>query len=238
MEEKYPERYTVLVKKSMLETWEQDVPDFTILNKADIWYGDDLVVLKITPKTKDGGFTVEDVFDLTDALMAHEEYTNGFFTDEDCIKELADYYAWDSAAWTLVGDMLTEGEKIHILITQFDLLTGERPLIKDIEFSTNTQKDHVKEYKPIIGNVKELFGDNITWFRFCPKDGAPAEINGWWATLVSECGLFIVILDFDKQVEDEEEEAMDIWRKTEPYWDSDYYDYIDEWYDKHGGMYY
>ena len=233
MEEKYPERYTVLVKKSILENWEQDVPDFTILNQADIWYGDDLVVLKITPKTKDGGFTVEDVFDLTDALMAHEEYTNGFFTDESCIKELADYYAWDSAAWTLVGDMLTEGEKIHILITQFDLLTGERPLIKDIEFSTNTQKDHTKEYKPII-----VFGDNITWFRFCPKDGAPAEISGWWATLVSECGLFIVILDFDKQVEDEEEEAMDIWRKTEPYWDSDYYDYIDEWYDKHGGMYY
>ena len=254
MESKYPERYTIVVNKSIVDTWEKDVPDFTILNQADIWYDDSLVCLEITPKVKDGGYTVEDVFDLTDALMAHEEYTSGFFTDESSIEKLADSYSWDGSAWTLIGDMLTEGEKIHILLMQFDLITGEKPLIKDLEYSTSLQKDPERIYKPIIGNVKDLFGDVATWFRFKPKDGAPAEINGWWANIVPDCGLFVIILDYDKEEEydyseqlslleedPEYEEAMDLYRKEmeeEDYWngylDDDDYAYLDKWYDKKG----
>lgn len=248
MENKYPERYTVIVNKKLVDSWEEDVPDFTILSQADIWYGDDLVCLKITPKTKDGGYTVEDVFDATDALIAHEEYTSGFFTDESSIEKLSDYYSWDGSAWTLIGDMLTEGEKIHILLMQFDLMTGEKPLLKELEISTSTTKDAERIYKPLIGNVQELFGDNVTWFRFCPKDGAPAEIQGWWANIVPDCGLFIIILDYDKEDEydfendPDYEEAMDLFRKEmeeeDDYW-SDYmgdedYLYLDKWYHKKG----
>lgn len=248
MENKYPERYTVIVNKKLVDTWEQDVPDFTILGQSDIWYGDDLVCLKITPKVENGQYTVEDVFDLTDALMAHEEYTSGFFTDEASIEKLSDYYSWDGGAWTLIGDMLTEGEKIHILTMQFDLMTGQKPLIKELEISTSTQKDKERVYRPIIGNVKELFGDNVTWFRFVPKDGAPAEIQGWWANIVPDYGLFIIILDYDKEeeydLEDDPdyEEAMDLFRrdmeKEDDYWgdymdDEDYW-YLDKWYHKKG----
>lgn len=248
MENKYPERYTVIVNKKLVDSWEEDVPDFTILSQTDIWYGDDLVCLKITPKTKDGGYTVEDVFDATDALIAHEEYTSGFFTDESSIEKLSDYYSWDGSAWTLIGDMLTEGEKIHILLMQFDLMTGEKPLLKELEISTSTTKDAERVYKPLIGNVQELFGDNVTWFRFCPKDGAPAEIQGWWANIVPDCGLFIIILDYDKEDEydfendPDYEEAMDLFRKEmedeDDYW-SDYmgdedYLYLDKWYHKKG----
>lgn len=248
MENKYPERYTVIVNKKLVDSWEEDVPDFTILSQTDIWYGDDLVCLKITPKTKDGGYTVEDVFDATDALIAHEEYTSGFFTDESSIEKLSDYYSWDGSAWTLIGDMLTEGEKIHILLMQFDLMTGEKPLLKELEISTSTTKDAERIYKPLIGNVQELFGDNVTWFRFCPKDGAPAEIQGWWANIVPDCGLFIIILDYDKEDEydfendPDYEEAMDLFRKEmeeeDDYW-SDYmgdedYLYLDKWYHKKG----
>lgn len=248
MENKYPERYTVIVNKKLVDSWEEDVPDFTILSQTDIWYGDDLVCLKITPKTKDGGYTVEDVFDATDALIAHEEYTSGFFTDESSIEKLSDYYSWDGSAWTLMGDMLTEGEKIHILLMQFDLMTGEKPLLKELEISTSTTKDAERIYKPLIGNVQELFGDNVTWFRFCPKDGAPAEIQGWWANIVPDYGLFIIILDYDKEDEydfendPDYEEAMDLFRKEmedeDDYW-SDYmgdedYLYLDKWYHKKG----
>lgn len=248
MESKYPERYTVIVNKKLVDSWEEDVPDFTILSQSNIWYGDDLVCLKITPKTKDSGYTVEDVFDATDALIAHEEYTSGFFTDESSIEKLSDYYSWDGSAWTLIGDMLTEGEKIHILLMQFDLMTGEKPLLKELEISTSTTKDAQKIYKPLIGNVQELFGDNVTWFRFCPKDGAPAEIQGWWANIVPDCGLFIIILDYDKEDEydfendPDYEEAMDLFRKEmedeDDYW-SDYmgdedYLYLDKWYHKKG----
>lgn len=248
MENKYPERYTVIVNKKLVDSWEEDVPDFTILSQADIWYGDDLVCLKITPKTKDGGYTVEDVFDATDALIAHEEYTSGFFTDESSIEKLSDYYSWDGSAWTLIGDMLTEGEKIHILLMQFDLMTGEKPLLKELEISTSTTKDAERIYKPLIGNVQELFGDNVTWFRFCPKDGAPAEIQGWWANIVPDCGLFIIILDYDKEDEydfendPDYEEAVDLFCKEmedeDDYW-SDYmgdedYLYLDKWYHKKG----
>lgn len=248
MENKYPERYTVIVNKKLVDTWEQDVPDFTILGQSDIWYGDDLVCLKITPKVENGQYTVEDVFDLTDALMAHEEYTSGFFTDEASIEKLSDYYSWDGSAWTLIGDMLTEGEKIHILTMQFDLITGQKPLIKELEISTSTQKDKERVYRPIIGNVKELFGDNVTWFRFVPKDGAPAEIQGWWANIVPDCGLFIIILDYDEEeeydLEDDPdyEEAMDLFRrdmeKEDDYWgdymDDEDYLYLDKWYHKKG----
>lgn len=248
MESKYPERYTVIVNKKLVDSWEEDVPDFTILSQSNIWYGDDLVCLKITPKTEDSGYTVEDVFDATDALIAHEEYTSGFFTDESSIEKLSDYYSWDGSAWTLIGDMLTEGEKIHILLMQFDLMTGEKPLLKELEISTSTTKDAQKIYKPLIGNVQELFGDNVTWFRFCPKDGAPAEIQGWWANIVPDCGLFIIILDYDKEDEydfendPDYEEAMDLFRKEmedeDDYW-SDYmgdedYLYLDKWYHKKG----
>lgn len=262
MENKYPERFTILVNKNILETWEEDVPDFTVLGESECWYAEDLVILKIQPKANNSGFTVEDVFDLTDALVVHEEYSSGFFTDEASIKEVNEYYCWDGGAYSLMGDMLTEGEKIHLLIAQFDLITGQKPMLKEIEFTTDKYDVVNKTFKPLIKNAKEIFGDAVTKFRFTPKDGAPAELDGWWGTITPDCGFFMIILDYDEEkladaeeqlmleLEDdpEYEEAMDLFRREMekddyPWNDDDGYDdylyedeipYIDKWYAKKG----
>lgn len=262
MENKYPERFTILVNKNKLETWEEDAPDFTVLGESECWYAEDLVILKIQPKANNSGFTVEDVFDLTDALVVHEEYSSGFFTDEASIKKVNEYYCWDGGAYSLMGDMLTEGEKIHLLIAQFDLITGQKPMLKEIEFTTDKYDVVNKTYKPLIKNAKEIFGDAVTKFRFTPKDGAPAELDGWWGTITPDCGFFMIILDYDEEnladgeeqlmleLEDDPdyEEAMDLFRREMekddyPWNDDDGYDdylyedeipYIDKWYAKKG----
>ena len=255
MENKSPEIFTIIVNKKIIETWEEDVPDFTLLKYKEIWYDDELVSAKITPKIKDSDYTVEDVFDLTNALMVHEEYSSGFFTDEASLQKIGEIYCWDHAAYELMADLLTEGEKIHILIMQFDLITGEKPAIRELEYTLNTNKDPNKEYKPIIGNVQDLYEDKAVYYRFKPKDGAYAEISGYLRSILPDLGLFIIVLD--EELEDEEqlmldleedpeyEEAMDMYmREMEKddypwdYLDDDRAifdeDYIDEWYRKKG----
>jgi hypothetical protein len=260
MTNEYPERYTILTNKTTLESWEEDVPDFTVVSDKGCYYADDLRVAIITPKTVNSGFTVEDVFDLTDALVVHEEYSSGFFTDEASIKELNEYFCWDGGAHTLMGEMLTLGEKIFLLLAQFDLITGQRPLITEIEITTDSYKIKEKTYKPLRGNVQDVIEDKVTKFRFTPKDGAPAELDGWWGGVTPNCGLFMIILDYDEQLqidaeeqleleleEDPEyEEALDLYlremEKDDYPWDDDGYDnylfednnYIDKWCAKKG----
>lgn len=250
-ENKYPEIYTVLVHEKQLKTWEEDVPDFTIVNKADIWYGENLVLLKITPKVEGSNYTVEDVYESVNALIAHEEYTSGFFTDEENVEKLDDYYGWEGAGWTLIGDMLTEGEKVHILLKNLKELTGEQPILSNITFTTDSTKIENKTYKPLVGNVKELLGDNITQIKYKPRIGAELSIEGWWAPLVENLGLYIIILEEDAILDEDEYEDEDLiplinhysqgrflFDPDEDVEDDDYiYDddgYIDAWYRKKG----
>ena len=138
--------------------------------------------------------------EITDALAVHEEYTNGVLMTADTVDEINDIYCWNGGGTCFIGDMLTEIERLSVLIKH--LYTTYKTLIKIEDLSYNIDKD--SPYQPLADNVDILFSNDVNCIQY--KDHHPETL--WWPYMIEECGFFLIILD--SELEDDEDDDIPV----------------------------
>lgn len=225
--EDYTPRWTVLLKAADAKDF--DMPEFKVVNSHENMFSDDYTVLELELADKTDEYTCADILDLTDALAVHEEFTNAVLTTEDSIDTISDeIYCWQSSGGVFIGDMLTELERLHFLQLYVFEQYGETGLINDFTLVRRKDEDPIS----LELNLHILFSDDIHTIKF--KDH---EISPWWANIIEERGLFVVIMmdDWD-EYEDYEETHYPL--VPTPYRNEALRDYYDEiwgdYYDSYG----
>lgn len=185
-------RWTIMLERPEVDAF--DEADFKIVNKVVNPFNDKYFTLIIEPVNQANTYTPDEVLSLTGALAVHEEWTNGVIVDPISVDIIADdMYCWEGSGSCFIGDMLTDYERLHFLMEHFYVETKEVVSISDIK---------VREVKdgmllPLEEHTEELFTKDL--HSACFKD---TEITIWWATIIDEAGLFLVVLDED--LEDDE----------------------------------
>ena len=223
-------RWTIMLPKKEAEKWEDT--DFKLVAKASNSFTDDYQVLLIEPLTVDCQYTAEDVMDITDAIAVHEEFTNGILTTPEGVEEIGDsVYCWQGAGSCFLADMLTDVERLTFLMSHLYTEKKELIEIKDIDIIINKDGPII----PLGDNVDKLFTHDV--YKIVWK---AEEISVWWAFVIENAGLFLVILDDELLWEDEEEEEQKLLPSPREYagyddlypWGNYYddYDYDDRYY--------
>lgn len=199
-------RWTIMLPKKEAEAWEDT--DFKLVATGTNTFTDDYRVLLIEPLTSDCQYTAEDVLEITDALAVHEEFTNGILTTPEGVDELGDnVYCWNGAGNCFLADMLTDVEKLAFLLSH--LYTEKKELITVGDIDLILSKDGPRV--PLSDNTDKLFTDDV--FKIVWKT---EEISVWWAFVIEEAGLFLVVLDDELLWEDEEEDDEDVKKLPAP----------------------
>ena len=223
-------RWTIMLPKKEAEKWEDT--DFKLVARASNSFTDDYQVLLIEPLTVDCQYTAEDVMEITDAIAVHEEFTNGILTTPEGVEEIGDaVYCWQGAGSCFLADMLTDVERLTFLMSHLYTEKKELIEIKDIDIIISKDGPTI----PLGDNVDKLFTHDV--YKIVWK---AEEISVWWAFVIEEAGLFLVILDDELLWEDEEEEEQKLLPSPREYagyddlypWGNYYddYDYDDRYY--------
>lgn len=215
-------RWTILLKKKEADAWEDT--DFKLVAKTTNCFSDEYFILLIEPLTTDCQYTAEDVLEITDALAVHEEFTNGILTTPEGVDDLSEnVYAWSGSGGCFLGDMLTDVEKLGFLMQA--LYTERKELIQVGDIDIVVAKDGPKI--PIADNVEKLFTDDI--YKVICKD---TEITIWWASIIEDVGLFLVILDDELLDDEDEDDDYEVKKLPAPKyypWNDYYNDYYDDY---------
>lgn len=188
-------RWTIMLSKKEADKW--DDTDFKLVAKGTNSFTDDYVVLLIEPLESHCQYTAEDVLEITDALAVHEEFTNGIVTTPEGVEELGEVYCWSGAGSCFLADMLTDIEKLTFLMSHLYTEKKELITVQDIDIVINKDGPRI----PLADNADKLFTNDV--YKVVWKE---EEISVWWAFVIEDAGLFLVILDDELIWEDEDEE--------------------------------
>lgn len=192
-------RYTVFMPTKEIDNWKID--EFIIIKSFPCLFNEEYSIAEIeSVALTSEAYTAEDVMDITGALAVHEEYTNGVLMTPETVDEINDVYCWNGGGTCFIGDMLTEIERLSVLIKH--LYTTYKTLIKVEDLSYNIDKD--SPYKPLADNVDILFSNEVNCIQY--KDHHPETL--WWPYMIEECGFYIIILDCD--LDDEEDDNIPV----------------------------
>lgn len=227
----YP-RWTILLDKKEADEFEEE--DFKVINRQDNLFSDDYAILEVEPLTVNSEFTAEDVLTSTGALAVHEEFTNAVIITPDSLDEIADeMYCWQGAGNVFLGDMLTDVERLNFLMKS--IYEEYKNLVTVDKIEIKLSKD--SQPLPLADNVEKLFTNDAYSVIY---EGN--EITLWWANVIEDKGLFLVVLDEDYEEEEEEEQKLlPAPKYANPYYDDDYwrevygyddYDYDDRYYQR------
>lgn len=217
-------RYVVMISKEAEKEW--DDTDFVLITTSKSWLTEDFVFALIQPTIDDCNYTAEDVLEITDALVVHEEYTHGILTDVERLDEIGEIYSWSGSGGCLLYDMLTETERLGLIMNHFYIKHKERVEISDLYITLGKDLPKI----PIEGNITKLFGIDVNDIIY--KDEHEAL---WGAFLIEESGYFLIVLDAALDYADELEEEYETngaaWGRFFDDDDDDYYDghYIDKY---------
>lgn len=227
----YP-RWTILLDKK--EALEFEETDFKVIARQDNLFNDDYAILEIEGLTFDDGYTAEEVMTMTGALAVHEEFTNATITTPDSLDDIADdMYCWQGAGNIFLGDMLTDIERLNFLMKS--LYDEYKNLVTVDKIEIKLTKD--SQPIPLSDNVEKLFTNDAYSIIY---EGH--ETTLWWANIIEDRGLFLVVIDEDYEDEDDDEDVKKLLpapKYTNPYydyWDDVYgydsYDYDDRYYQR------
>ena len=222
-------RWTVLVDEISFKAL-QDHPNYKIEASTECLFNPSFFIAEIVPTYDIPDIEamddeIEDVLVDTDALAIHEPFTNCVFVTEDSVEILSEeIYTWNNAGTILLGDMLTDIERLAFLLKYFnDLKKTEGVVtIQDLEIIEKKDDPGI----PLEDNVDKLFGD-VYGIRY--KDEPIVTL--WWPYIMDGCGMFIAV------VQDVEKESYPLIplneEKVSPWKDEDDYDdyYYRGWYD-------
>ena len=226
----YP-RWTILLDKKEADEFEET--EFKVISRQDNLFNENYAILEIESLTFGDEYTAEDVLSSTGALAVHEEFTNAIVTTPDSLDDIADdMYCWQGAGVVFLGDMLTDIERLNFLMKKLYEETKTLVTVDKIELRLTKDGDTV----PLADNVESLFTNDCYSVIFEGK-----ETTLWWASIIEDRGLFLVVIDEDYE-DDEEEEVKKLLpapKYTDPYseyWDDIYgydgYDYDDRYYQR------
>lgn len=193
-------RWVIMLPKKEAEKWEDT--DFKLVAKGSNTFTDDYQTLLIEPLTADAQYTAEDVMEITDAIAVHEEFTNGILTTPEGVEELGDnVYCWQGAGNCFLADMLTDVEKLTFLMSHLYTEKKELITVEDIDIIINKDGPTI----PLAENVDKLFTNDV--YKIIWKT---EEISVWWAFVIEDVGLFLVVLDDELAWEEEEEDVKQL----------------------------
>lgn len=193
-------RWVIMLPKKEAEKWEDT--DFKLVAKGTNTFTDDYQTLLIEPLTSDAQYTAEDVMEITDAIAVHEEFTNGILTTPEGVEELGDgVYCWQGAGSCFLADMLTDVEKLTFLMSHLYTEKKELITIEDIDIIINKDGPTI----PLAENVDKLFTNDV--YKIIWKT---EEISVWWAFVIEDVGLFLIVLDDELAWEEEEEDVKQL----------------------------
>lgn len=226
-------RYMALIKQETIDNWEDD--DFVLKKSIPCWLDQDYAIGMFEPVVADGGgYTAEDVLTILDALAVHEEYTHGIITDTDRLNELCDIYSWAGSGGCLLADLLSEVERLSLIMNYLYIKYKVRIEIPDIQIMIGKDTKPI----PVDENIEKLFDDDVSKFIYKNE-----EETLWWPFIIQDSGYFLVIidpaLDFEDEIEDEEDTTYPL-ALPEHIWgdvyddEDDYYNYIDKYYKQKG----
>lgn len=227
MTEDHTQRWTVLMKTEDVKTF--NMPEFKVINSHPNMFNDEYEIVELELNDPTDEYDCAEVMDFTDGLAVHEEFTNGVLSNEDNIDTIADeIYCWQSSGLCFIGDMLTELERLRFLQLYTFEQFGETGLLQDFSLVLKKDADPV----PLELNMHILFTDDIYTIKFKDHDISP-----WWANIIEERGLFVILLKDDWDDEDEDYEEMR-YPLSLPYHNDrlrDYYDDVwGDYYDEFG----
>lgn len=170
---------------------------FEVLLSRENLYNPDYSIVEIEA-IGDVPTSADEILITTGALAVHEEYTTGIVLNEEDLDEVADdIYAWQGAGDELISDMLTQIEKLSLLLTSLHEQLSSTFSIDDI----GIVKDKNSQSIPLTENVDSLFLDDIYGVKV--KDTLHTI---WWANLVSGKGYSIIIIQDDAAPLDDDED--------------------------------
>lgn len=209
-------RWVILLDKCTADEFEET--DFKVIARTPNMYSQEYELVLVEALVIDGDYTAEDVMISTGALAVHEEYTNAVITTLENVSDLNDIYPWSGGGNCLIGDMLTDVERMSLVMHHFYTKAKTRISIEDIDIKMD--KDG-KKIIPLSDNLEKMFTDDP--YSIIYKDD---EWVVWFASLVKEeTGMFLVVVD-DSIVDDDDEDSASARMLPAPY----YKDW-DDWYD-------
>lgn len=191
-------RWVVLMEKKEVDTFQHDM--FKVIYKVNQCFNEDYTLLQLEGTVPDFDFTAEDVLIETGALAVHEEFTNGVIVTSDTLETISDeIYTWNGAGGCLLGDMLTDLEKLDSIMKYFYTETKQAVGVDDI--TIRLSKDGAKF--PIKNHLEELFDGSAYSAHYKEHD-----CTIWWASIIEDLGFFLVVLD-EEEDDDEYEDPYE-----------------------------
>lgn len=214
------QRWVILLSKYDADNF--DETDFHIVSKDISTYSDEYCFLLIESLIEDSDYRPDDILCLTGALAVHEEWSNAIIVPSREVEDIySDLYPWEGSGNVLIGDMLTDLEKMNYLLLY--LYTEHKELIEIKNIQVKKGKDD--DYIPLDENTTLLFGDKLYGAKYKEND-----IVFWWPILLEESGLYIIVLDEDLDEDDEDEDTETAKYLNYPWGSYDDYDYRDDYY--------
>ncbi len=219
----FGQRWVILLAKDDYDNFDEE--EFRVVAKTHGGYGGDPEAygfILIESLFQDSDYRPDDILCITNALAVHEEWSNAVIVRADELEDIYnDLYPWPGAGSVLLGDMLTDMEKLNFLVQYFYIETKTLVEIKDIMIKKG--KDDMPE--PIEDNEELLFGDRLYSASFGNK-----ETTLWWQTILEESGLYIVVLDESLNEDDDDDDTETAKYLDYPWGSYDDYDYSDDYY--------
>lgn len=206
-------RWVLIMNKEEALKW-KDI-EFHLISKKESDYSDDYYLMLIEAFTDECDYTAQEVMEITGALAIHEEYSRAVIMDPIGAQELGDFvYNWEGAGNYLFGDMLTDIERLQLLMLSLYEEYQNIVNINDVYISIG--KD--LPYMPLGNNISALFKDDIYGVQY----GNNEPLIVWWGGLVEHKNFFVAILTDEEEEDDTKAPGYN--RYSGGWWD-DYYDY-------------
>lgn len=223
-------RWTILVDELGFKAL-QEHPNYKIEASTPCLFNPGFFIAEIVPTYEVPDIEamdneIEDVLIDTEALAIHEPFTNCVFVTEDSVEILGDeIYTWNNSGTILLGDMLTDIERLAFLLKYFNDLNKTKTVVTIQDLKIIEKKDDPGV--PLENNVDKLFGD-VYGIQY--KDEPVVTL--WWPYIMDGCGMFIAVV---KDADDEETYPLIPLNRDDKIspWDEDDYDdyYYRGWYD-------
>lgn len=185
-------RWTIMVDEIAFKAL-QDNPNYKIEASMKNSLNDNYYIVEIIPDYEMPDIEamddeIEDVFADTDALAIHEPFTNCVFVTEDSLETLSDeIYSWNGAGGILLGDMLTDLERLAFILKFFNEKTKykETVSIKDLKIIPTKDGDPIS----MEDHADKLF-DDIYGVQYKDEE----IVTLWWPYIMEGCGMFVAVI--------------------------------------------
>lgn len=213
-------RWTLFMRKEEADKW-SDI-EFHLVAIAQNEFTDEYVTMLIEPFTEECMYSIQEIMEITGALAVHEEFSKAVFTDEVSIDEIAGFvYTWAASGCTFVGDMLTDIERLQILV---DAISSDNngATVDANRIYISFTKD--SKLLPLGEHIEDIFTKGI---YYCQYGNTEPQLV-WWAGMIEHKNYFIAIQQDEVDEEDSNIIPLPVRNPYSRYgydgWD-DYYDY-------------